>query len=109
LLTLAGVLLSTSAAKLSFPGGWSDFAGFWGATGKATLVAASVVTLNTGGLSGMELALDQQGPGHPEGGKIYIYFNVLHEFRVNYGAARAAPFSARRQDLPPAPKQNSLA
>jgi len=45
-------LLSTSAAKLSFPGNWSGRAGFGGgATGMGALAAASDVKLYTGGLS----------------------------------------------------------
>jgi hypothetical protein len=60
-----GALLSTSAAKLSFPRGRSDLPDFvGGAPWKETLDAGSVVTLDTGGLSRMNVAGDQQGPGH---------------------------------------------
>jgi hypothetical protein len=53
LLASAGVLLSTSAPKLSLPDDWSARAGFGGAVGKDTLATASDVTLCTGCLSGM--------------------------------------------------------
>jgi hypothetical protein len=53
LLVSAGVLLSTSAPKLSLPDDWSARAGFGGAAGKDTLATASDVTLCTGCLSGM--------------------------------------------------------
>jgi hypothetical protein len=47
-----GALLSTSAAKLSFPGDGSDLPDFGGgAPWKDRLDAGSVVTLDTGGLS----------------------------------------------------------
>jgi hypothetical protein len=53
LLAAAGVLLSTSAPKLSLPEDWSARAGFGGAVGKDTLATTSDVTLCTGCLSGM--------------------------------------------------------
>jgi hypothetical protein len=77
LLPSVGALLSTSAAKLSFPGDWSDLPALGGGAWKDTLGAGSVVTLNTGGLSRMDLARDQQGPGHPEFKKNIQLFHIL--------------------------------
>jgi hypothetical protein len=51
LLASEAVLLSTSAPKMSFPGGWSYRAGLCAAPWKDAFAAASDVTLNTGGLS----------------------------------------------------------
>jgi hypothetical protein len=52
LLVSAVALLSTSAAKLSFPDGWSDRAGLGGGEPwKDRLVADSDVELYTGGLA----------------------------------------------------------
>jgi hypothetical protein len=48
----------------------------------------------------------QQGPGHPGFQKILFSFNGLIVARVGYGDAAAAPFSARRQDLPSSARQN---
>jgi hypothetical protein len=64
----AAALLSTSAAKLSFPADRSgvDRAGLGGAPWKDTFAAASDVTLTTGGLSRWNWTWDQQGPGHPK-------------------------------------------
>jgi len=72
----AGALLSTSAAKLSFPADGSGLPALGGgAPWKDTLDAGSVVTLDTGGLSRMYLARDQQGPGHIGLKKICNDFN----------------------------------
>jgi hypothetical protein len=77
LLASAAVLLSTSDAKMWFPGGWSYRAGLCVAPWKDAFTAASDVTLNTGGLSQWDLRQDQQGPGHSEPQKNIKYINVL--------------------------------
>jgi hypothetical protein len=48
-------LLSTSAPKMPFPGGWSDRADRCAAPWKATFATASELTLNTGRPLAMEL------------------------------------------------------
>jgi hypothetical protein len=55
LLASAAVLLSTSAPKMSFPGGWSERAERCAAPWNDTFAAASELTLNTGWPLGMEL------------------------------------------------------
>ena len=69
-----GALLSTRAAKLSFPGDGADLGG--GGAWKDRLVGSDV-TLNTGGLSIFHLSYRQQGPGHPGFQKIPFNFNGL--------------------------------
>jgi hypothetical protein len=92
LLASEAVLLSTSAPKKSFPGGWSYRAGLCAAPWKDAFAAASDVTLNTGGLSRWDLPQDQQGPGHPEPQKNIKYINILRFVRIDYGIAAAVPF-----------------
>jgi hypothetical protein len=85
LLPSAGALLSTSAAKLSLPRDCSDLPDFDGdAPWKVRLGTGSVVTLGTGGLSGMKLDRDQQVPGHPEVKKIDSFFNWLPAARDEF-------------------------
>src|ERR1700738_2863297 len=69
-----GALLSTRAAKLSFPG---DGAALGGGGAWKDRVGGSDVTLNTGGLSIFHLSYRQQGPGHPGFQKIPFNFNGL--------------------------------
>jgi hypothetical protein len=58
------------------PRDWSDLPDFdGGAPWKDRLGTGSVVTLDTGGLSRMNVGRDQQGPGHLGFQKIYIDFN----------------------------------
>jgi hypothetical protein len=101
-----GALLSTRAAKLSFPGDGADLGG--GGAWKDRLVGSDV-TLNSGGLSIFHLSYRQQGPGHPGFQKRPFNFNGLSAHTPNYRAARRCLFPARRQDLPVCLRQNRAA
>jgi hypothetical protein len=93
LLLSAGALLSTSAAKLSFPRDRSDLPDFvGGAPWKDTLDAGSVVTLDTGGLSRMNVDRDQQGPGQLGPKKIYNDFMHLNGCPAKLRGTPAPPF-----------------
>jgi len=65
LLLSEAVLLSTNAAKMSFPGAWSARAERCAAPWKDTFAATSELTLTTGRPLTMELDSSEQGPGHP--------------------------------------------
>ena len=98
----AAALLSTNEAKLSLRGDGSEAGARISPGGLERHVCAiSDVTLTTGGPRDGTPASNQQGPGQPAPFKKYdCYFNDLADGAGNFGGLSAAPFSARRQDLP---------
>ena len=99
---LAAALLSTRAAKLSFPfdGSESDRADLAGVPRKDWFADTSDVTLTTCDPRNEPRLYLEQGPGHAPSKKLLFYFNYLRrQWEVAAGPG-VVPFSARRQDLP---------
>ncbi len=104
------VLLSTSEPKISLADDGSDRAGLCCAPWKATLAAASDVTLNTGARPfAMELDLRSARTGPPGPAKNINVFQYLTTEPSQLRRCRGGPFSARRQDLPFTLRQKRVA